>query len=63
MARKTFEGTERDEREDKQLASERGETMEQFEASAADAKHDRQGSMKGLHAVQAPNRPKGGRRG
>ena len=58
MARKTFEGTERDEREDKQLAAERGETMEQFEASAADAKHDRQGSMKGLHAVQVLNWPR-----
>ncbi len=58
MAKKPFEGSARDEREDKQLADERGQTMAEFEASPVDRKHDRQRSMKGLHAVQSPNRPR-----
>jgi len=56
--RKPFEGSKRDMREDKQLAAERGQTMKEWEASPEDEKHDRQRSMKGLHAVQAPNRPR-----
>lgn len=58
MAKKPFEGSARDEREDRKLAAERGQTMKEWEASPEDEKHDRQRSMKGLHAVQAPNRPR-----
>lgn len=44
----TFEGSAKDKREDKKLAVKRHETMREWEASAADRKHDKQKSMKGL---------------
>lgn len=52
------EGTPKDIREDKILAAQRGKTMKEWEASPEDERHDRQQSMAGLRAVQAPNRPK-----
>jgi len=44
----TFEGSAKDVREDKKLAKKRGMSMKEWEASPADAKHDKQKSMKGL---------------
>lgn len=43
-----FEGSAKDEAQDKKLAAKRGMTMKQWEASKADTKHDKQESMKGL---------------
>ncbi len=43
-----FEGSAKDVREDKKLAKKRGMSMKEWESSAADEKHDRQKSMKGL---------------
>ena len=45
---KAFEGSAKDEREDKKLAAKRGMSMMQWEKSPADKKHDEQQSMKGL---------------
>lgn len=44
----TFEGSAKDVREDKKLAKKRGMSMKEWESSAADVKHDKQRSMKGL---------------
>ena len=44
----SFEGSAKDIREDKKLAKKRGMSMKDWEASAADKKHDKQRSMKGL---------------
>ena len=44
----TFEGSVKDVREDKKLAKKRGMSMKEWESSAADEKHDKQRSMKGL---------------
>ncbi len=44
----TFEGSAKDVREDKKLAKKRGMSMKEWESSAADEKHDKQRSMKGL---------------
>lgn len=43
-----FEGSAKDQAQDKKLAAKRGMTMKQWEASKADDKHDSQESMKGL---------------
>jgi hypothetical protein len=43
-----FEGSAKDEMQDKKLAAKRGVSMKEWEASKADDKHDKQGSMKGL---------------
>jgi len=45
-----FEGSAKDEMQDKKLAAKRGMSMKEWEASKADDKHDKQGSMKGLNA-------------
>ncbi len=49
MAKK-FEGSAKDEAQDKKLAAKRKMTMAEWEASKADEKHDSQKSMKGLKA-------------
>lgn len=43
-----FEGSPKDEMQDKKLAAKRGMSMKEWEASEADDKHDKQESMKGL---------------
>ena len=43
-----FEGSAKDEMQDKKLAAKRGMSMKEWEASKADDKHDKQESMKGL---------------
>lgn len=43
-----FEGSAKDEAQDKKLAAKRGMSMKEWEASKADEKHDKQESMKGL---------------
>jgi hypothetical protein len=43
-----WEGSAKDEAQDRKLATKRGMTMKQWEASKADDKHDKQQSMKGL---------------
>ena len=45
-----FEGSAKDEMQDKKLAAKRKMTMKEWEASDADDKHDSQQSMKGLKA-------------
>jgi hypothetical protein len=45
-----FEGSAKDEMQDKKLAAKRGMSMKEWEASKADDKHDKQQSMKGLKA-------------
>lgn len=44
----SWEGSPKDEREDKKLAKKRGMSMAEWERSAADKKHDRQHSAAGL---------------
>jgi hypothetical protein len=43
-----WEGSAKDEAQDKKLAKKHGMSMEKWEKSAMDKKHDRQKSMKGL---------------
>ena len=43
-----WEGSKKDTAQDKKLASKRGMSMKEWEASDADEKHDSQRSMKGL---------------
>jgi hypothetical protein len=45
---KKFEGSAKDEMQDKKLAAKRGMSMKEWESSKADDKHDKQESMKGL---------------
>ena len=45
---KAFEGSAKDEAQDKKLAKKRGMSMKAWEASEADEKHDKQQSMAGL---------------
>jgi hypothetical protein len=45
-----FEGSAKDQMQDKKLAAKRGMSMKEWEASKADDKHDSQKSMKGLKA-------------
>ena len=45
-----FEGSAKDEMQDKKLAAKRGMSMKAWETSKADDKHDKQQSMKGLNA-------------
>jgi hypothetical protein len=58
---KVFEGSPKDVREDKKLAKKHHETMKEWESSAADKKHDRQRSMKGLKEGGRTERADGGR--
>ena len=55
-----FEGSARDEREDKKLAKKHGMSKEAWERSAMDDKHDSQRSMKGLKSGGAPHKAGGG---
>jgi hypothetical protein len=55
-----FEGSAKDEMQDKKLAAKRGMSMKEWEASKADDKHDKQGSMKGLKAGGAATKKDGG---
>lgn len=50
MAKGKFEDSKKDESQDKKLAAKRGMSLKAWEKSPMDAKHDRQGSMKGLKA-------------
>ena len=43
-----FEGSAKDEAQDKKLAKKHGMSMKEWEKSSMDTKHDRQQSMKGL---------------
>lgn len=45
---KSFEGSAKDESQDKKLAAKYGMSMKEWEASKMDAKHDKQQSMQGL---------------
>ena len=55
-----FEGSAKDQAQDKKLAAKRGMTMKQWEASKADDKHDKQESMKGLKSGGRSKFKKGG---
>jgi hypothetical protein len=48
MKSKGWEGSAKDEAQDKKLAKKHGMSMPNWEKSAMDAKHDKQQSMKGL---------------
>lgn len=56
-----FEGSAKDEAQDKKLAKKRGMSMKAWEASEADAKHDKQQSMAGLKKGGRAGRATGGR--
>jgi hypothetical protein len=58
-----FEGSAKDEMQDKKLAAKRGMSMKEWEASKADDKHDKQGSMKGLKAGGRTAKMGGGKMG
>ena len=58
-----FEGSAKDQAQDKKLAAKRGMTMKQWEASKADDKHDSQKSMKGLKSGGRSKFGKGGKGG
>lgn len=58
-----FEGSAKDEAQDKKLAAKRGMSMKAWEASEADEKHDKQQSMKGLKEGGRAGRKAGGRTG
>ena len=45
---RVFEGSKKDEAQDRRLAKKHGMALSQWEKSPLDAKHDRQGSEKGL---------------
>ena len=48
MAKGKWEGSKKDEAQDKKLAKKHGMSMKAWEKSSMDVKHDRQKSMKGL---------------
>jgi len=56
----TFEGSAKDEREDKKLEKKYGMSHKEWEASDLDKKHDRQESMKGLKKGGRTHRATGG---
>jgi hypothetical protein len=58
---KNFEGSPKDEMQDKKLAKKRGMSMQEWEASEADEKHDKQQSMAGLKKGGRTGRATGGR--
>lgn len=60
---KVFEGSAKDEREDRKLAKKHHESLAQWERSEADKKHDRQHSMAGLKDGGRTARAKGGKVG
>ena len=60
-AAKKFEGSAKDEAQDKKLAKKYGMSMKEWEASKMDDKHDKQKSMKGLKAGGRAERKSGGR--
>ena len=48
MSEKEWEGSAKDEAQDKKLAKKHGMSFDKWEASSMDVKHDKQQSMKGL---------------
>lgn len=48
MAKGKFEGSKKDEAQDKKMAAKRGMSFSAWEKSPMDRKHDRQGNTKGL---------------
>ncbi len=58
-----FEGSAKDEAQDKKLAAKRGMSMKEWEASKADEKHDKQESMKGLKSGGRAEKMGGGSTG
>lgn len=58
-----FEGSAKDEMQDKKLAAKRGMSMKEWEASKADEKHDKQESMKGLKSGGRAEKMGGGSTG
>jgi hypothetical protein len=60
---RVWEGSPKDEAEDKKLAKKHGMSMEKFERSAIDKKHDEQKSMEGLKSGGRAKRADGGRVG
>jgi hypothetical protein len=63
MAAEKFEGTYKDETQDKKLAKKHGMSMKKWESSSLDKKHDEQQSMKGLKKGGRTERKDGGRIG
>ncbi len=59
-AAKKFEGSAKDEAQDKKLAKKHGMSMKRWEASKMDTKHDTQKSMKGLKSGGRTKRMDGG---
>ena len=55
-----WEGSKKDEAQDKKLAKKHGMSMSKWEKSSMDAKHDRQKSMKGLKKGGVSSYAKGG---
>jgi hypothetical protein len=63
MTAEKFEGTYKDETQDKKLAKKHGMSMKKWESSSLDKKHDEQQSMKGLKKGGRAERKDGGRIG
>ena len=63
MTAAKFEGTAKDESQDKKLAKKHGMSFKEWESSSLDKKHDQQQSMKGLKKGGRAERKDGGRIG